>query len=106
VIREDNSVPVVEAWYIRVWRWGEFDFDDYGVDNGDPRWSRARMLQTNESVQQAQLSADYYLRRLGPTTEQAKTITEFFKQIDAMRKPLDPSQIEEIAVDPSPTHSP
>lgn len=109
VVREDNGVPVVQARYIRVWRWGEFDFDDYGADNGDPRWKKNRSLQPNESIQQAQLSADYYLRRLGPTAEQAQRITEFFKQIDAMRKldqELEPSRIEEIAVNPSPTPSP
>lgn len=108
VIREVDGAPVVQAEYIRVWRWGEFDFDDYGLNNGDPRWSRSRKLQPNESVQQAQLSADYYLRRLGPTTEQAQTIIEFFKQLDAMREPLDLSQTEEIEieVDPRPTPSP
>lgn len=106
VIREVDGAPVVQAEYIRVWRWGEFDFDDYGLNKGDPRWSRSRKLQPNESVRQAQLSADYYIRRLGPTTEQAQTIKEFFKQIDAMREQLDPSQVEEIDVSRFQTPSP
>jgi hypothetical protein len=97
VVREDNGVPIVQAEYIRVWRWGEFDFDDYGADNGDPDWKKYIQLTSNEPVHQTKLSAEYYIQRLGPREDQAQTIREFFQQIDAMCN-LDLSPTEEFSV--------
>jgi hypothetical protein len=97
VVREDNAVPIVQAEYIRVWRWGEFDFDDYGADNDDPHWKKDIQLKSNEPVHPIKLSAEYYIQRLGPSEDQAQTMREFFKRIDAMSD-LDLLPIEEFSV--------
>jgi hypothetical protein len=80
-----------------VWRWGEFDFDNYGADNGDPRWKKNIQLKSNEPVHSTKLSAEYYIQRLGPNEDQAQTMREFFKRIDAMSN-LDPLPTEEFSV--------
>jgi hypothetical protein len=105
VVREDNALPIVQAEYIRVWRWGEFDFDDYGADDADPRWKKNIKLKPNDPVHQAQLSAEYYIERLGPSADQGQAIKEFFKRVDAMHN-LDLSPTEEFILEASPTPSP
>jgi hypothetical protein len=79
VVREEGGVPVIEVAFLRGWHWSQFNFDDYGDGQGDPRWTKAVQLKPGEKVCETKVSADYYINRLGPTPEEAQRIRDFFK---------------------------
>ena len=89
VVREENNVPVVQVSYIRVWRWGEFKFDNYGEDRGDPRWKTNTILSSNELIPNTRVAVEYYVQRLAPTAEQALKIKSFFEGLERQRKTFD-----------------
>lgn len=79
VVREENGLPVVAVSHLRGWHIGQFNFDDYGEDHSNPRWTNNIRLAQSDSVHENEMSADYYIKRLAPTDEQAKKIQEHFK---------------------------
>jgi hypothetical protein len=79
ITREDNELPVIEAAYVRVWDLDQYQLHDYGVDRTNARWTRNRQLKPGERVYAPEVSADYYIKRLGPTAEQAAKIRDLFK---------------------------
>jgi hypothetical protein len=83
IIGEGGAEPIMRVDYMRVWRWGEFAFSDYGQDQSHPGWKLRRTLKSGEQVFQPKVSAEYYIRRLGPTKPQAKHIVEWFRWLDA-----------------------
>jgi hypothetical protein len=78
--REDDQLPVIEAAYVRIWDLGQYNFDDYGVDRSNARWVKKRRVESDEGVYNPEVSANYYIKRLGPTVEQAENIRDFFKR--------------------------
>lgn len=86
VIREDGDVPVVEVRYVRIWGWDQFNFDDYGVDYTNPRWTQNVQLKHGEAAYASKVSADYYINRLGPTEEQAQRIKVSFMSDEELQK--------------------
>ena len=79
VLREEGGMPIVGVTYLRGWHLGQFNFDDYGADRSDSRWTKNVHLGWRERVHENQVSADYYIKRLGPTSEQAQMITKYFE---------------------------
>jgi hypothetical protein len=79
VLREENGVPVVKIKFLRGWHIGQYNFADYGEDHSDPRWAKQLHLKPDEPVHQDNVSAQYYIDRLGPSDEQAKKIRADFK---------------------------
>ena len=102
VIGEERLGPLVQGEYIRVWRWGEFRFNDYGEDHSNPYWRRSVKLQPDDFVHHKQLSAEYYVRLLGPTAEETSRIKEFFEMVKPDKK-LDQLPTQEPNVNPSAT---
>jgi hypothetical protein len=102
VVREERAGPVVLAKYVRVWRWGEFKFNDRGQDHSNPYWRKSVRLQPGNFVHNKQLSAEYYVDLLGPTAEQTDRIKEFCLWAKPDRK-LDDSRPREVDVNPSAT---
>lgn len=86
VVRDDGDVAVVEASYVRIWDVGQYNFDDYGVDRTSPAWAKNRQLKSGERAYSAKVSADYYIRRLGPTEEQAQKIKVLFMSDEERQK--------------------
>jgi len=73
---EDNGLPVVEAAYIRIWHWFQFNFMDYGQDHSNPQW-RKNLKWKGLRIYSSRVSLDYYIERLGPTKLQLERIEEF-----------------------------
>jgi hypothetical protein len=88
VIREENGIPVVRVRFLRGWHIGQYNFDDYGEDHGNPAWKRARHQKPGESVHQTAVTADYYINCLGPTAEQSQKIKDIFKWREEREKDL------------------
>jgi hypothetical protein len=106
VLREENGVPVVKVKFLRGWHVGQYNFDDYGEDHGDPRWTKNIRLKSSEPIRQTKVSADYYIDRLGPTREQEEKVREAFRWMEQDRKQRQETQSvpEEIAtISPSPS---
>ena len=59
-----ESVPLLNAEYIRVWDWGLFSFMDYGKDKSTPKWKELRKVKS-EDVYDPRPSKDFYEARLG-----------------------------------------
>ena len=86
VLREEGEVPVIEAAYVRIWDVGQYNFDEYGVDRTSQRWTKNRSLKSNEPVHASTLSAEYYIKRLGPTGDQAQKIKVQFMSAEERQK--------------------
>jgi hypothetical protein len=86
VIRDERTGPVVDVKYLRVWRWGEYRFSDYGQQLGDPKWRPK--LRNGEPVYQDSLSAEYYIHRLRPIPQQADYIRSWFGIIASLEEPV------------------
>jgi hypothetical protein len=86
VIEEDGNLPVVEARFVRIWGWDQYNFDDYGIDRTNPRWKENVQFTSSEQAYDSQLSAGYYIRRLGPTNEQAERIKLFYMSDEELQK--------------------
>jgi len=102
VVGEERLGPVVQAEYIRVWRWGEFKFNDYGDDHSNPYWRRSVKLQPDDFSPHKQLSAEYYVRLLGTTAEETSKVKKFFEWLKPDRKPDNPPP-QELGLNPSAT---
>jgi hypothetical protein len=81
VVREENGLPVIAVSHLRGWHIGQFNFADYGEDHSNPRWTKNVRLAQGDSVHETELSADYYIKRLGTNDDQSKKITEHFKWV-------------------------
>ncbi|MEY2505991.1 MAG: hypothetical protein QOH01_320 [Verrucomicrobiota bacterium] len=79
VLREENGVPVVKVKFLRGWHVSQYNFDEYGEDHSDPRWTKRLHLKPGESIHQDKVSPEYYIDRLGPTDAQTEKIREQFK---------------------------
>ena len=81
VTAEEAGLPVIDAQYIRVWHWFQFNFMDYGEDHGNPKWKKNVRLGVGEPIYHSgtfsELSPRYYRDRLGPTPEQDDLIRKF-----------------------------
>ena len=51
-----------------------------GRQISDPEWTRKCEASQGENVHEKEVSADYYIKRLGPTEEQAKKIREHYER--------------------------
>jgi hypothetical protein len=86
VVREENGLPVVKARYVRGWHIAQYNFDDYGEDHTDPRWTKNRRLNALKPLRQDTVSADYYINCLGTNEEETKKIKKIFEWIDRYEK--------------------
>jgi hypothetical protein len=86
VLREEGELPVIEASYVRIWDVRQYNFDDYGVDRTNKRWTSNLRLKSSESVYASKVSADYYINRLGPTAEEAQKIKVLFMSDEERQK--------------------
>lgn len=86
VLREENGVPVVKVKFLRGWHIGQYNFDDYGEDHTDPRWTKNIHLKPSKPIHQNTVSAEYYIDRLAPTPDQAQKIREHFKWLKEQDK--------------------
>ena len=81
VTADERALPVIDAQYIRVWHWFQFNFMDYGEDHGNPEWKKNVRLGVGERIYHSgtfsELSLRYYRDRLGPTPEQDDLIRKF-----------------------------
>jgi hypothetical protein len=77
VVREENGLPVVRARYLRGWHLAQYNFDDYGEDHSDPRWTKNRRLP--RPLREDKVSSDYYINTLGANEEEAKKIRTLFE---------------------------
>jgi hypothetical protein len=107
VVREENGVPVVKVRFLRGWHIGQYNFDDYGEDHSNPRWTKNRQLRPGEVVHQTKMSADYYNRYLGVNETEANKIREIFKwRADAEKAKSDAENMPGETITVSPTASP
>jgi hypothetical protein len=65
VVGDPNSVPLVEARFVRDWDWKLFAFMPYGEDKSDPQWVKLRKV-GNDDVYSDEPDEQYYEARLGP----------------------------------------
>jgi hypothetical protein len=86
VVREEGDVAVVQASFVRIWDVGQYNFDDYGVDRSKSAWTKKRQLKSDERAYASKMSADYYIRRLSPTEEQAQKIKVLFMSDEERQK--------------------
>ena len=70
VSQDEKGLPVISAEYVRVWRWFQFNFMDYGEDHGNPKWKKSLRLKPGERVYRSRPSLEYYADRLGATAAQ------------------------------------
>ncbi len=68
--QDEKGLPVIRAEYVRVWRWFQFNFMDFGEDHGNPEWNKGLRLKPGERVYRSRPSLQYYADRLGPTVAQ------------------------------------
>lgn len=94
VLREENGVPVVKVKFLRGWHIGQYNFDDYGEDHTDPRWTKSIHLKPGEPIHQNTVSAEYYIDRLAPTSDQAQKIREHFRWLNERDKTM--QEIENV----------
>jgi hypothetical protein len=100
VLREENGVPVVKIIFLRGWHIGQYNFDDYGEDHGDPRWTKRLHLKSGEPVHQIKVSPEYYIDRLGPSDDQSQKIRDHFKWHNDRDKAMqDAENIPEVSVE-------
>jgi hypothetical protein len=69
---EQDGIPVVNAVYVRVWHWFQFNFSEFGVDKSNPEWVKRR--EAGVTAYRARVSPEYYFERIGPTEEEARQI--------------------------------
>ncbi len=69
VLREVDSVPEVQAEYVRNWDWGAFAFMSYGKQKGSSEWKKRAKFGGNR-VYTACPTAKYYEERLGTRESQ------------------------------------
>ncbi len=82
---DEKGTPVVRAEYIRVWRWFQFNFMEFGEDHSNPDW-RKRITLNGDRVYSSRVSPEYYVQRLGPTNEEAARIKAFHTKPVPKRK--------------------
>jgi hypothetical protein len=69
VVSEDNSIPVVQADYVREWDWGRFTFlMSYGTQKGNKAWNKLNKVK-EDKIYDPFPDRKYYEDRLGPRTE-------------------------------------
>ena len=78
VTKEEGDKPTIAASYLRGWHIGQFNFDDYGSDKTNPRWKKNVRLGWFEPTHKTEMSAAYYIDRLGLTGEQADRVKQHF----------------------------
>lgn len=86
VVRGENGLPVVKVRYLRGWHIAQYNFDDYGEDHTEPRWTKNRHLPAGEPLRQDKVSADYYVNSLGANDEEAKKIRKLYEWIAQYEK--------------------
>lgn len=65
VMSEDNSVPAVQADYVRWWDWGQFTFlDIYGRQKGNKQWQKLNKA-NEDRIYNPFPDRKYYEDRLG-----------------------------------------
>ena len=89
VLREEGQIPVIDAVYVRLWDLGQYNFEDYGMDKTNSRWTKNLGLQKGDTVYAPNVSADYYIKRLSPTNEQTKMIREKFERLKQYEKAME-----------------
>lgn len=100
VLREENGVPVVKVKFLRGWHIGQYNFDDYGEDHTDPRWTKSIHLKPGEPIHQDAVSAEYYIDRLSPTPEQTQKVREHFRWLNERDKVMqDLADVPEVSVE-------
>ena len=78
VVGTRDGLPTVQADYLRVWHWFQFNFMDYGDDRGNPKWRTAMRLPPDESIYHIGVSGRYFDERLGPTVAQWNLLRAFY----------------------------
>lgn len=69
VVSEDNSIPVVQAEYLRQWDWGRFTFlMVYGTQKGNTAWKKFNKVK-EDKIYNPFPDRKYYEDRLGPRNE-------------------------------------
>lgn len=64
--REDKSIPLVKAEYVRQWDWGQFTFlMVYGSQKGNTQWKKLNKVDENH-IYNPFPTPKYYEDRLGP----------------------------------------
>jgi hypothetical protein len=59
-----GNVPKVAADYVRIWKWGQFAFMDYGEDHSNPQWVKLRNVAIDD-IYSSRPNDRYYEERLG-----------------------------------------
>jgi hypothetical protein len=63
-VAEANSMPTIQAEFVRVWDWGLFTFMDYGRDKSNPDWVKLRKV-TGDDAYSPHPTTKFYIERLG-----------------------------------------
>ena len=104
VVRGENEGrPVIEADYVRVWHFYQFNFMDYGVDHSNPEWRKRIKLPEDETIYHIGVSRRYYEERLRPDVRRsAREIEDYHSR----QTELEFERKRFSLLDPSPNYQP